>query len=90
MTQRAGRRDGMLSGVRSSEFWDLVDGEFGLAHGRTLVRDHVLFRLGNRTAEQALADGTDARDVWGALCDALDVPPERRFGREEPRRRGSR
>lgn len=69
--------------MRISEFWELVDGEFGRAHGRTLVRDHVLFRLANRTAEQALEDGDDARDVWFALCDALDVPESRRWGQEQ-------
>jgi len=70
--------------VRISEFWELVDGEFGPAHGRTLVRDHVLFAWGNRTAEQALADGEPVREVWFAFCDALDVPPERRWGQEKP------
>lgn len=70
--------------MRSSEFWDLVDGEFGRAHGRHLVHDQVLFRLANRTAEQALADGDEPRDVWFALCDALDVPESRRWGREDP------
>ena len=69
--------------MRISEFWELVDDEFGRAHGRTLVADHVLFRLSNRTAEQALDDGEDARDVWFALCDALDVPESRRFGQEQ-------
>ncbi len=69
--------------MRSSEFWDLVDAEFGRAHGRTLVRDHVLFRLGNRTAEQAMADGEPNREVWFALCDALDVPESRRWGQEQ-------
>jgi hypothetical protein len=50
---------------------------------RGLTRDHVLFELGNRTAEQALADGEPERTVWFALCDALDVPQERRWGRED-------
>jgi DUF3046 family protein len=70
-----------------SEFWDLVDTEFGRSSSRTLTRDHVLAALGNRTAEQALAAGVPPRDVWLALCDDLDVPPERRFGREMPRER---
>jgi len=73
----------MLGDVRNSEFWTLVDDEFGRAHGRTLTRDHVLFELGNRTAEQALADGEPLRTVWQALCEAMDVPPERRWGRED-------
>lgn len=78
--------------MRSSEFWTLVDDEFGRGYGRTLVRDHVLGALGQRTAEQALEAGDDARTVWLALCDEFEVPPERRWGQEEaaPRRRRSR
>jgi hypothetical protein len=72
--------------VRSSEFWTLVDEEFGRAHGRTLAREHVLFELGNQTPEQALAAGVPERTVWFAMCDALDVPAERRWGRQEPDR----
>jgi hypothetical protein len=66
-----------------SEFWILVDEEFGAAQGRALVRDHVVGSLGHRTAEQALAAGVDPRDVWFALCDDLRVPVERRWGRDE-------
>ena len=69
--------------VRISEFWDLVNGEFGRAQGEMLVREHVLFRMGNRTARQALADGEPVREVWMALCDAMDVPPQRRLGVED-------
>jgi hypothetical protein len=65
-----------------SEFWTLVDDEFGVAQGRALVRDHVVGRLGHRTAEQALAAGEDPRDVWFALAADLQVPAERRWGRE--------
>lgn len=71
-----------------SEFWTLVDDEFGRMQGRALVRDHVLGQLGHRTAEQALSDGEDARTVWFALCDDLQIPPERRWGRDQPARRG--
>jgi DUF3046 family protein len=73
--------------VRESEFWELVDGEFGRAQGRNLVREHVLFELGNRTAEQALTDGEPVREVWVALCEALDVPGSRRWGVDEKERR---
>jgi hypothetical protein len=66
-----------------SDFWTLVDDEFGAAQGRTLVRDHVLGALGHRTAQQAIDAGDDPRAVWFALCDDLDVPPERRWGRPE-------
>ena len=73
--------------MRESEFWDLVDDEFGRTQGRTLVREHVLFQLGNRTAEQALADGETVRVVWLALCEALDVPVSRRWGAAEKQKR---
>lgn len=66
-----------------SDFWTFVDDEFGAAQGRTLVRDHVLGVLGHRTAQQALDAGDDPRAVWFALCDDLDVPPARRWGRPE-------
>ena len=69
--------------MRQSEFWTLVDDEFGRGYGRTLVRDHVVGGLGHRTAEQALAQGEDPRTVWFALCEELQVPPERRWGRDE-------
>jgi hypothetical protein len=72
-----------------SQFWALVDEEWGAAQGRALVRDHVVGTLGHRTAAQALDAGEEPRDVWFALCDDLQVPVERRWGNdEEPRRRG--
>jgi hypothetical protein len=66
--------------VRTSEFWQLVTDEFGQAHGFTLVRDHVVGRLGHRTAQQALDGGEEPRAVWLALCEELDVPEARRWG----------
>ncbi|NLT53337.1 MAG: DUF3046 domain-containing protein [Actinomycetales bacterium] len=72
--------------MRMSEFWTLADEEFGRLHSRTLVRDHVVTALGDRTAEQALDAGTDPREVWFALCEDLEVPRERWWGRQETRR----
>ncbi|MEJ2579195.1 MAG: DUF3046 domain-containing protein [Kineosporiaceae bacterium] len=69
-----------------SEFSDMVDSEFGSAQGRALLRDHVLGVLGHRTPEQALLAGVDPRAVWWALCEDLQVPPERRWGPEDPPR----
>ncbi|PPK98472.1 Protein of unknown function (DUF3046) [Kineococcus xinjiangensis] len=73
--------------MRLSDFWRLVDEEFGPAYGRSLTVDQVLFALGDRTPAQALSDGLEPRDVWFALCEAMDVPAERRWGRERPKRR---
>jgi hypothetical protein len=73
--------------VRSSEFWELMREEFGAAYAGTLAREHVVSALGERTAEQALAAGVDARDVWLAMCADLQVPRERWFGRDDPRKK---
>lgn len=71
-----------------SEFLCAVAGEFGEAYGRSLVRDLVLTPLGERTADEALGAGMAPRDVWLALCAAMDVPRERWYGagRPEPKR----
>ena len=75
--------------MRLSEFWLAVSDEFGDAYGRVLTRDLVLGELGGVTADEALSSGRDAREVWLALCTAMDVPPERRYGvgRQDPRKR---
>jgi hypothetical protein len=75
--------------MRLSDFWRLMDDEFGAAYARSLARDHVLGALGNRTPLEALESGIKPREVWLALCADMDVPPERRLGKEpsEPKKR---
>ncbi|GAA4628445.1 MULTISPECIES: DUF3046 domain-containing protein [Cellulomonas] len=80
--------------MRYREFTDLVDDVLGRAQGRLLVDELVLDALGGRTAGAALADGTEPREVWHALCDALGLPDARRWGsdphRQAPPRPGQR
>lgn len=71
--------------MRYREFWQLVDEVLGSAHGRALVRELVLPRLGDRTPEQALDAGVEPRDVWHALCDELDIPDPQRWGDDRHR-----
>jgi len=75
--------------VRLSQFWSLMDDEFGTAYAASLARDHSLGSLGSRTAIEAIEAGVPPREVWLALCDDMDVPPERRFGKvlRAPRKR---
>lgn len=75
--------------MRLSEFERAVDDEFGDAYGRVLVRDLVISELAGRTAQQALAAGVPAREVWLALCRAMSVPPSRWYGvgLPDPKRR---
>src|SRR5450756_1702493 len=68
--------------MRMSDFWRLMDDEFGAAYARSLARDHVLGALGNRTPLEALEAGVKPREAWLALCVDMDVPVERRLGKE--------
>lgn len=68
--------------MRLSDFWRLMDDEFGERYSRTLARDLVVDQLGDRTAAEALEAGVDPKAVWEAVCRAQDVPRERWLGRE--------
>lgn len=74
--------------MRRSEFLRAVADEFG-ARSAFLMTDLVLTAVGERTPAQALDAGVPPRDVWLALCVAMDVPQDRRYGagRLEPRSR---
>jgi hypothetical protein len=75
--------------VRISDFWRLMDDEFGAGYSRVLGGSLVLAGVGGRTANQALAAGVSPRDIWLAVCDVQDVPEERRLGRDiKPRQHG--
>lgn len=73
--------------MRTSELQIAISEEFG-ALGSVLMTDLTLGSLGGRTGAEALAAGVPARQVWSAICDAKDVPAERRHGRglREPQR----
>ena len=68
--------------MRISDFWRLMDDEFGSAYSRVLAADLVLTGLGGRTAQQALDSGTDPKRVWLEVCEMQEVPPERRLGQD--------
>lgn len=60
-----------------------MEGEFGEGYAHTLARGHVVHALGDRTAAAALEDGASPRAVWEAVCEDMQVPPERRLGRDD-------
>jgi len=74
--------------VRLSEFQLAVSDEFGVAYGTVIMRDIVLEAVGSRTAEQAIKAGVPVREIWLALCQTMDVPPERWYGvgQREPKK----
>jgi hypothetical protein len=72
-----------MEGMKLTEFRRAVDDEFGRL-GPVLLRDTVVVELGNRTADEALAAGVPAREVWLALCRAEGVPRSRWYGAGRP------
>ncbi|KNH17104.1 histidine kinase [Arthrobacter sp. ZBG10] len=68
--------------MRISDYWRLMDDEFGAGYSRVLGNTLVLAGVGGRTAQQALAAGVEPRKVWLAMCDVQDVPADRRLGRD--------
>lgn len=64
--------------MRITVFRRLMTDEFGGVRAEMLAKDHVLTALGGRTVDQALAAGLPAKDIWRAVCDDFEVPPERR------------
>lgn len=64
--------------MRTTVFRGLMAQEFGEIRADMLARDHMFSSLGNRTVDQAIAAGMPAKEVWRAVCETFDVPPERR------------
>jgi hypothetical protein len=57
-----------------SDFWDRMRLQFGTAYADSYAHDVVLTNLGGRTVHEALAAGAEAKDVWRAVCEVVDVP----------------
>ena len=72
--------------MRVSRFWVLAEDEFGAAYAHSLAGSTHMAPLGGRTAQEALDAGVPPREVWIALCDAMDVPENRRHGLDKPPR----
>ena len=64
--------------MRLTVFWQRMADHFGAGYADTFARDHVMSELGGRTVRQALDAGWEAKDVWRAVCTAVNVPHESR------------
>ncbi|AKU17300.1 DUF3046 domain-containing protein [Luteipulveratus mongoliensis] len=70
--------------MRMSEFWRLMDDEFGASYSRMLARTHMIHALGDLTVDEALEARHKPREVWLAMCADMGVPPERLLGKDVP------
>ncbi|MET1071248.1 MAG: DUF3046 domain-containing protein [Umezawaea sp.] len=64
--------------MRITVFRKLMTGEFGPVRGEMVAQDHVLSALGGLTPDQAIEAGVPPKEIWLAVCEAFDVPEQRR------------
>jgi len=69
--------------MRISQFWQLMEDEFGATYAHVLAGQLVLTRF-QLTAADALSHGVQPREIWESICAQQDVPEERRWGRDRP------
>lgn len=74
-----------VGSMRLTEFDQLVEDEFGKERAQWIVHSQVLPHSGRNAAEM-IECGVDPREVWLGLCDAFDIPEERRLGIDRPGR----
>jgi len=60
--------------MRLSEFWRRMNDRFGARYAASVAQDLVISQLGGRTVEAAIAAGMAPKQVWAAVCEAVDVP----------------
>jgi hypothetical protein len=64
--------------MRITAFRKMMAEEFGEIRADMLAQDHVFSALNNRTVDQALEAGVPTKEIWRAVCDTFEVPPDRR------------
>jgi hypothetical protein len=64
--------------MRITAFRKMMAEEFGEIRADMLARDHVFSALNDRTVDQALEAGVPTKEIWRAVCETFEVPPERR------------
>jgi Protein of unknown function (DUF3046) len=64
--------------VRLTEFWKRMDDQFGPAYSRAWATYTVMAELGERTVDEALVQGEDAKVVWRAVVEHLELPKSER------------
>ena len=64
--------------MRLTDFWARLDQVFGRTYARSMATDHSFAELGDRTIDQAVADGIDTTTIWRAVVAAYpDRVPSR-------------
>ena len=64
--------------MRLTEFWRRMHLVFGEEYAESWATDVTLSELDSRTVAEALQVGVPAKQVWRAVCQPADVPPNLR------------
>ena len=64
--------------MRHTEFWSRMERVLGSAYAPVWARQQVLADLGERTVQEALAEGQPPKQVWRAVVAALELPDTER------------
>lgn len=60
--------------MRHTEFWDRMGHHLGPGYAESWAQDQHLADLDGATVRQALERGMPPKQVWRAVCGALDLP----------------
>lgn len=64
--------------MRLTTFWSRLESVVGESYASSWADMQVLGGLGNRTVNEALADGMAAKEVWAAVHAYLELPESER------------
>jgi len=53
-----------------TDFWARLEQAFGAAYARSIAADQSFAALGDRSIDQAIADGIDVATIWRAVVAA--------------------
>ena len=56
--------------MRLTDFWERLERVFGPGYARSFAADHSFAGLGDRTIEQAIAQGVETATIWRAVVAA--------------------
>jgi DUF3046 family protein len=60
--------------VRHTEFWRRMESALGPTYAHVWSREYVIAGLGERTVDQALAEGWEAKAIWREVWRVLELP----------------
>jgi hypothetical protein len=64
--------------VKETELWQRLESVLGAGYFRVWAMEFSLADLGNRTVNEAVADGVPSKEIWRAVWAALELPPRDR------------